>query len=91
MKKFISILLCVTLVASCCGMMAFAKEKEETPVIFVPGFLQPYMYIEGENGEEDDYLWLPRKEKLFDRIIDDMPNFLLSISVCSSAMLKISA
>ncbi len=79
MKKFISILLCVTLIASSCGIIALAKEKEETPVIFVPGFLQPYMYIEGENGAEDDYLWLPKKEKIFDRIIDDMPNFLLSI------------
>ncbi len=79
MKKFISIILCAVLVASSCGIFALAKEKEETPVIFVPGFLQPYMYIEGENGAEDDYLWLPKKEKLFDRIIDDMPNFLLSI------------
>lgn len=79
MKKLISIILCISLVASCCGMMAFAKEKEETPVIIVPGFLQPYMYIEGENGAEDEYLWLPKKEKITDRILDDMPNFLLSI------------
>ena len=79
MKKLISILLCAAILVSCCGMFALAKEKDETPVIIVPGFLQPYMYIEGEDGAEDDYLWLPKKEKIFDRIIDDMPNFLLSI------------
>ncbi len=79
MKKIISVLLCAALIISSCGIIALAKEKEETPVIFVPGFLQPYMYIEGENGAEDEYLWLPKKEKLFDRILDDMPNFLLSI------------
>ena len=79
MKKLISILVCAALIVSSCGIFALAKEKEDTPVIFVPGFLQPYMYIEGVDGAEDDYLWLPKKEKIFDRIIDDMPNFLLSI------------
>ena len=79
MKKFISILLCAAILVSSLGILAAAQKKDETPVIFVPGFLQPYMYIEGENGAEDEYLWLPKKEKIFDRIIDDMPNFLLSI------------
>lgn len=79
MKKIISILLCAAVIVSSLGILAAAQKKEDNPVILVPGFLQPYMYIEGENGEEDDYLWLPRKEKIFDRIIDDMPNFLLSI------------
>ncbi len=79
MKKFISILVCAAIIISGCGIFALAKEKEDTPVIFVPGFLQPYMYIEGVDGAEDDYLWLPRKEKIFNRIIDDMPNFLMSI------------
>lgn len=79
LKKFISILLCAAILVSSLGILAAAQKKDETPVIFVPGFLQPYMYIEGENGAEDEYLWLPKKEKIFDRIIDDMPNFLLSI------------
>lgn len=79
MKKFVCIILSVLLIVSSCGMLAFADKKEQNPLIIVPGFLQPYMYIEGENGAEDDYLWLPKKEKIFDRIIDDMPNFLLSI------------
>ena len=79
MKKFISILLCVAMMISCVSVAAFAKDAEDTPVILVPGFLQPYMYIEGEDGAEDEYLWLPMKEKIINRIIDDMPNFLASI------------
>ncbi len=79
MKKVISLILCAVLVFSSMGIIASAKEKEDTPVILVPGFLQPYMYIESTDGSEDEYLWLPMKEKIFDRIIDDMPNFLLSI------------
>lgn len=79
MKRFISVFMCIVLVISGCGIFASAKQKEQTPVILVPGFLQPYMYIEGENGAEDDYLWLMKREKIFDRIIDDMPNFLYSI------------
>lgn len=79
MKKFISLLVCAAILISSCGILAAAQKKDDTPVIFVPGFLQPYMYIEGENGAEDEYLWLPTKEKIFNRIIDDMPNFLLSI------------
>ena len=79
MKKIISILLCTAIIISTCGLFASAKSKDDTPLIIVPGFLQPYMYIEGENGAEDEYLWLPKKEKIFKRIGDDMPNFLLSI------------
>lgn len=79
MKKIISIILCVALLASSCALFASAAKNDDTPLIIVPGFLQPYMYIEGENGAEDEYLWLPKKEKIFDRIIDDMPNFLASI------------
>lgn len=79
MKKFISLVICAAIVVSNCAMFASAAKKDDYPVIFVPGFLQPYMYIEGEDGAEDDYLWLPKKEKIFDRIIDDMPNFLASL------------
>lgn len=79
MKKFISIFMCLAIVLSSCAILAAAQKKEDTPLIIVPGFLQPYMYIEGENGAEDEYLWLPKKEKIFNRIIDDMPNFLMSI------------
>lgn len=71
--------MCVVLAVSGCGLFAFAEKEEQNPVIIVPGFLQPYMYIEGEEGEEDEYLWLPMKEKIFDRIVDDMPNFLYSL------------
>ncbi len=79
MKKIISIVLCAVIIISSCGILAFAKEKDDTPVILVPGFLQPYMYIESEGDAEDEYLWLPMKEKIFKRIIDDMPNFIRSI------------
>lgn len=79
MKKAISLIMCVVLVISGCGLFAAAEKKEQNPVIIVPGFLQPYMYIEGENGAEDDYLWLPKKEKIFERIADDLPNFLYSL------------
>lgn len=79
MKKIISLILCGAILVSSCCIIASAKQKEDVPVIFVPGFLQPYMYIEGEDGAEDEYLWLPMKEKIFKRIIDDMPNFLASI------------
>ncbi len=79
MKKAVSLLICAAIFISSCGVFAVAKEKENTPVVLVPGFLQPYMYIESTDGSEDEYLWLPMKEKIFGRIIDDMPNFLLSI------------
>lgn len=79
MKKTVCIILSVLMIVSSCGLFASAEKKEQNPLIIVPGFLQPYMYIEGEDGAEDDYLWLPKKEKIFDRIIDDMPNFLMSI------------
>lgn len=79
MKKFLSLVLALLIVFSAVSVNAFAKEKDDTPVIFVPGFLQPYMYIENEDGGEDEYLWLPMKEKIFKRIIDDMPNFIRSI------------
>ncbi len=78
MKKFLSLILALLMVFSAVGVNAFAKE-EDAPVIFVPGFLQPYMYIENEDGGEDEYLWLPMKEKIFKRIVDDMPNFIMSI------------
>lgn len=79
MKKAVSLIMCVVLILSSCGIFASADKKESNPVIFVPGFLQPYMYIEGEEGAEDEYLWLPMKEKIFNRIVDDLPNFLYSI------------
>ena len=79
MKKIISLVLAVLMVITVVPMTVFAKEKDDTPVILVPGFLQPYMYIEGEDGAEDEYLWLPRKEKIFKRIIDDLPNLVMSI------------
>lgn len=79
MKKTVCVILSILMIVSSCGLFASAEKKEQNPLIIVPGFLQPYMYIEGENGAEDEYLWLPKKEKIFDRIIDDMPNFLMSI------------
>lgn len=79
MKKPVCIILSLLIIVSSCGLFASASKREQNPLIIVPGFLQPYMYIEGEDGAEDDYLWLPKKEKIFNRIIDDMPNFLLSI------------
>lgn len=79
MKRFVSIMLCVAMIFSCVSVAAFAEEKDDTPVILVPGFLQPYMYIEGEDGAEDEYLWLFKKEKLFERIADDIGNLTLSI------------
>lgn len=79
MKKIFCVFLSIVLAVTSCGLFASASEKEQNPLIIVPGFLQPYMYIEGENGAEDEYLWLPKKEKIFDRIVDDMPNFLMSI------------
>lgn len=78
MKKLLSLILALLMVFSAVTINAFAKE-EDTPVILVPGFLQPYIYIENEDGGEDEYLWLPMKEKIFKRIIDDMPNFIRSI------------
>ncbi len=79
MKKIISLVLAAAIIVSSCLIVASASKKDDAPVILVPGFLQPYMYIEGEDGAEDEYLWLPMKEKIFNRIIDDMPNFLASI------------
>ncbi len=79
MKRFISILLCTILVFSTCCVLSSAEQTDDTPVIVVPGFLQAYMFIEGEDGAEDEYLWLFEKEKLFDRILDDLPNFSLSL------------
>ncbi len=79
MKKFTSLILALLIVISSVSISAFAAAKDDTPVILVPGFLQPYMYIEGEDGAEDEYLWLPKKEKIFKRIADDFYNFTLSI------------
>lgn len=80
MKKAISLALCAAILISSLGIFASATQKSDnTPVIIVPGFLQPYMYIEGTNGAEDEYLWLPMKENVINRIVDDMPNFLISL------------
>ena len=65
MKKPVCIILSLLIIVSSCGLFASASEREQNPLIIVPGFLQPYMYIEGEDGSEDDYLWLPKKEKIF--------------------------
>ena len=54
MKKAISLLLCVVLIASSCGIVSAAAKKDDTPLVFVPGFLQPDMYI--EDGGEREYL-----------------------------------
>lgn len=78
MKKGFSIFLSVIIIALSVTP-AFAAMPDDTPVIFVPGFLQSYMYIDGEDGAEDEYLWLPMKEKIFQRIIDDFPNFIRSL------------
>lgn len=79
MKKIISLLMCAVMLISSCCIIASAEKKDDTPVIFVPGFLQPYMYIDGEGDAEDEYLWPPMASKIVKRIIDDMPNFLASI------------
>ncbi len=80
MKKLISLLVCFALLISSVSAFAAAESADDTPVIFVPGFMQPYMFIESEvEGEEDFYLWLPHIESIFKRIIDDMPNFIRSI------------
>ena len=76
MKKVISIILCVALLVSCCGVFSFAEQGEDYPLIIVPGFLQPYMFIEGEDGEEDEYLWLMSIETLLSRLVSDMPTLL---------------
>lgn len=73
MKKLISLLLCVTLLISTGGIFAIAESADDTPVIIVPGFLQPFMFIEGENGAEDEYLWLMAKETLLEQIVNDLP------------------
>ena len=77
MKKAISLLLCVVLIASSCGIVSAAAKKDDTPLVFVPGFLQPDMYI--EDGGEREYLWPPMAKNIVNRMKDDMPNFILSI------------
>ena len=76
MKKVISIILCVAILVSCCGVFSFAEQSEDYPLIIVPGFLQPYMFIEGEDGEEDEYLWLMSIETLLSRLVSDLPTLL---------------
>ena len=76
MKKAISLLLCVVLVASNCGIVSAAAKKDDTPLVFVPGFLQPFLFVE-EDGERD-YLWLMRQEKIDNQIKADLPNIILS-------------
>ena len=70
MKKIISILLCAAVIVSSLGILAAAQKKEDNPVILVPGFLQPYMYIEGENGEEDEEFELVEDETLAEKLIE---------------------
>ncbi len=82
MKKVISLILCVAMLAASLTVFASAQqsEKNDTPVIFVPGFLQPYMFIENEEeGQEDFYVWLPHIETIINRIIEDLPNFLRAL------------
>ena len=76
MKKVISVVLCAAIIFSCCGVFAFAEREEEYPLIIVPGFLQPYMFIEGEEGKEDEYLWLMSIETLLSRLVSDIPTLL---------------
>ncbi len=80
MKKALSFILCLALLLSSVAIMASAKPEEDVPLIIVPGFLQSYMFIEGEGDAEDHYYWLPHKEDIIQRIVDDMPNFLDSIA-----------
>ncbi len=79
MKKFISLIMCAVIIIASLAVGASAKEEENIPTIMVPGFMQSYMFIEGEDGAEDYYLWLPHKEAVFQRIIDDFPNFIKSL------------
>lgn len=79
MKKIISMILTVSLLISSFGILAFAEKEKDTPVIFIPGFLQPYIYIEGEDGSQEQYVWPPEKKRVKARIADDLPNFINSI------------
>lgn len=76
MKKVISLILAVVLVASCC--IVAGAQQDDTPVIFIPGFLEPKMCINVDKDNEEQ-LFPPTFTKIAGRIITDSPNFITSI------------
>lgn len=70
MKRIISILLCAVLVFSC-GVTASASENN-TPVIFVPGFIEPVMSINIDKWNEER-LWPFAVSSLVGKIVSDSP------------------
>lgn len=78
MKKALCLLLSFVMVFSITGV-AFAKktDKNETPVIIIPGFMQTTLLSDNEKGETEK-VWLPDFLKKLDIIGKSLPEILLS-------------
>lgn len=82
MKKLVSILLCLAIVLSCC--VAAGAVQDDTPVIIVPGFIEPCMGI-NLDAENEEQLFPPTVHAVGYQVVTDAPNLvsaLVGIAFC---------
>lgn len=80
MKRLVSFLLAAVMIMSCFFAQGFAKdEKANDPIILISGFMCSQLYCNfGKENEEK--LWGPGADAVFDRIKDDFPNLAKSFA-----------
>lgn len=70
MKKAISIMLCLIISFSCCTLVS--ATEDDTPIIVVPGFIEPIMSINIDKQNEEK-LWPFAVPTVLGKIISDLP------------------
>lgn len=69
MKKFLSVVLALTLCFCIAAPIASAADTEEVyPIIIVPGYSSSALYKDGENGEQV-HIWNIQMDKILTRIV----------------------
>lgn len=76
----LSFLLAAVMITSCFLNQAFAdNQKDNDPIILISGFMCSQLYLNfGEENEEK--IWGPDTDVIFERIKDDFPNFAKSLA-----------
>ena len=77
MKKIISILLCIALLAG--GYVTASAAEPDTPVILISGFMCSQLFTDF-GTEEQAKIWGPSTQAITDQIGSDLSNFIASLA-----------
>ena len=77
MKKIISILLCIALLAG--GCVTASAAEPDTPVILISGFMCSQLFTDF-GTEEQAKIWGPSTQAITDQIGSDLSNFIASLA-----------